>query len=564
MRIGTKLKLMSGVVTLLSIITIASIFMLEISFREQREAVARKEEFKQLGEQLMASFLYMTDEARQYAIFGDETHLANYMREKNETKTSERVIKRLTELHAPQAELELIKQAIAHSQEMVAQEEEAFKAVSSKDLPKARLLMYGSSYTNKQKVVLDPIRQFQDQMNKRAQNEAEAAIRKFELISYFSTAITFILIVSVLVTFFLLYRRVTKPLARLTDIANEVAKGNLQVEQLASKGKDEIAQLSSAVNGMVLHLRQLLVQVSETTEQVAAASQELAASIEQTTRSTNRIALSIQDVARGAETQVQGAEKGVDTIRELTNGIQRVAETTELVTEASVLTAKEAEHGNEAIQQAVGQINLIYESVRDLGSVVRVLGERSNEIGQIVEAINTIAAQTNLLALNAAIEAARAGEHGRGFAVVADEVRKLAEQSQESAGRITSLIQVIQADTLRAMEVMEAGSKEVEAGIRVVRTAGDAFQRILQAAQRVAEQVREVSTASAEMRAGSHMVSAAVEEMTHIATATENHSRMVAVASEEQLAAMQEIAATADSLSQMAQNLNDAIKKFAI
>ncbi|NGQ96841.1 HAMP domain-containing protein [Brevibacillus sp. SYP-B805] len=564
MRIATRLKLTSGLVALLSILTIGSIFLLDVSFREQRNAVVRKEEFKRLGDELMASVVYLTEEARQYSIFGEQEHYANYQREKNETKTSERVIKRLTELNAPQEEIDLLKQAIAHLKEVEAQEEEAFRAVQEKNLPSARLLVFGSLYKEKQKRVLDPIKQFQETINQRAESEADAAIRRFELISYVTAGITMLLIGCVLTTFFLLYRKVTKPLSGITDVANQVASGNLRVAQLDSRGNDEIAQLSQAVNGMVVNLRQLLEQVSVTTEQVAASAEELSASMEQTTDTTNQIACSIQEVARGAETQRIGAEKGVHTMQELSNGIQRVAETAAVVAEASELTAREAEQGNEAIQQAVGQIKLIHDAVSDLASVIRVLGERSQEIGLIVEAINSISAQTNLLALNAAIEAARAGEHGRGFAVVADEVRKLAEQSQESAGRITALIAIIQADTTRAVEVMDTGSREVETGMRVVEKAGAAFDRILQAAQRAAAQVQEVSAAASQMSAGSRQVTAAVDEMMQIAVATEENARMVAAASEEQLAAMEEIAGTADSLSRMAQDLNDAIKKFAV
>ncbi|MFY0542577.1 methyl-accepting chemotaxis protein [Brevibacillus sp. H7] len=564
MKLSSLLKMMSAVVIVLSLITMASIFMLRLSFNEQREAVARQAEFKQLGLDLVNASLYLTNEAREYSIFGEVVHFDNYQREVTETKTREKVLQRLAELNAPKEELDLIKQAIANSNELAAQEEEAFAAVKAKDLPKARLLMFGSTYQAKQKFVMDPIMMFQEKMNARVKSEADAAIQQFHLIQWIASTLVFVLITLILCTFYLLHRKVTKPLQLVTEVANQVAEGNLQVAVPEIKKKDEIGILAAAVNQMVVNLRQVIEQVTLSTEQVAASSQQLSASIEQSTATTTQIAKTMQEVALGAEAQVQGAEAGAASLKELAEGIQRVAETSSVVSDVSRQTAKEAAEGNESIERAVRQIGLISHSVNDLAAVVKVLDERSEEIGQIVEVINSISAQTNLLALNAAIEAARAGEQGRGFAVVADEVRKLAEQSQASASQIAGLIHDIQVDTARAMEVMAEGTKEVEVGRDVVEEAGQAFRRILEAAQQAAAQIQEVSAASVQMTAGSQQAATAVEEMTRIAAQSADHSRMVSGASEEQLATMQQLSATAESLSHMAQELSDAIKTFKL
>ena len=154
--------------------------------------------------------------------------------------------------------------------------------------------------------------------------------------------------------------------------------------------------------------------------------------------------------------------------------------------------------GNQAIQAAVLQMNAIHDSIRELSGVVEGLGNHSQAIGQIIEVITGIANQTNLLALNAAIEAARAGEHGRGFAVVADEVRKLAEQSSRSAEQISQLINTIQSDTKHAMNSMEAGTREVQQGILVVHEAGETFGQIQMSIGTVSDQVHDVSAAAQE------------------------------------------------------------------
>ncbi len=564
MKLSTMLKGMGAVVIVLSIITMASVFMLRQSFNEQREAVARQAEFRQLGLELMNASIYLTNEAQKYTIFGEMIHLDNYNREAKETKTREKVLERLRELKAPQDELELIKQAIDRSNELARQEQEAFEAVAARDLPKARLLMFGSTYQAKQKMVMDPIMQFQEKMNTRAKSEADAAIRKFHVNEWIANALILILIVLVLCTFLMLSRKVIKPLQRVTAVANQVAEGNLQVAALESKNHDEISILSEAVNKMVHNLRHVIERVAQSGEQVAASSQQLSASIEQSAATTTQIARTMQEMAQGADSQARGAEAGAESLTELAAGIQRVAETSSVVSEVSQQTAREAEQGNESIERAVQQIGFISHSVQNLTSVVQILAERSEEIGQIVEVINSISAQTNLLALNAAIEAARAGEHGRGFAVVADEVRKLAEQSQASARQIAELIHHIQTDTARAMAVMTEGTKEVEAGRSVVEEAGLAFRRILKAAQQAAAQIQEVSAASVQMTVGSQQAASAVQEMTQIAVRTADHSRMVCGMSEDQLATMQELSATAESLSDMAQELSDTIKKFTL
>jgi methyl-accepting chemotaxis protein len=206
----------------------------------------------------------------------------------------------------------------------------------------------------------------------------------------------------------------------------------------------------------------------------------------------------------------------------------------------------------------------ISNTVNDLAKVIKGLGDRSQEIGQIVEVITGIAQQTNLLALNAAIEAARAGEHGRGFAVVADEVRKLAEQSAESAQQITNLIGTIQADTSTAVNVMDSTIQEVSSGIGVVNTAGEAFNRIENLINTVAKQIQEVSAASQQMSVGAMQVVKAIDEISDVSEKTAAGTQNVSAAAQEQLASMEEISASSSSLSKMATELQTLVSRFKV
>ncbi|MFZ0444020.1 MAG: methyl-accepting chemotaxis protein [Bacillus sp. (in: firmicutes)] len=360
-------------------------------------------------------------------------------------------------------------------------------------------------------------------------------------------------------------RGIVRPILTINGQLNEIAEGEGDLtKELSVKSQDEIGDLASSFNKMLSNLRSMIQQISFTSEQVAASSEELTASTEQTMQATNQIATSIQEVAIGAETLGKGTNQSSRAIQEMTMNIQQVSERTATVSEAAMETSKEANLGNESLQKVITQMNNINVSVDDTASVIKQLEERTGEIGKITEVITGIADQTNLLALNAAIEAARAGEHGKGFAVVADEVRKLAEQSKVSADQIADLINQIQGDTAHAVKVMEKGTQSVEFGMEVVHKTGEGFQKILKSIEQVAGQIQEVSAVSEEIVASAEEVNASIEEMASIAQASASNTLNVASASEEQSASMEEISSASSSLAKMAEDLQILVNKFKI
>ncbi|MFK2825125.1 methyl-accepting chemotaxis protein [Bacillus sp. B190/17] len=360
-------------------------------------------------------------------------------------------------------------------------------------------------------------------------------------------------------------RSIVRPILDINKQLAEIAEGEGDLtKELSIKSRDEVGELAGSFNKMINNLREMIRQISLTSEQMAASSEELTASAEQTTQATNQIATSIQKVSIGAENQGHGAMESSRAMQDITIHIQQVAETAATVSEAATETSKEASLGNESLQQVTKQMNHISMSVEEAANVIKRLGEHSQQIGRITEIITGIADQTNLLALNAAIEAARAGEHGKGFAVVADEVRKLAEQSKESADQIAGFIGKIQEDTLQAVDVMDKGSQEVAMGTDIVYKTGEGIQKILSSVEQVASQVQEVSAISEEIAAGAEQVNASIEEMAGIAKSSASNTQNVASASEEQLASMEEIASSASSLSKMAEELQILVGQFKV
>ncbi|MED4586406.1 methyl-accepting chemotaxis protein [Brevibacillus choshinensis] len=361
----------------------------------------------------------------------------------------------------------------------------------------------------------------------------------------------------------LLVRTIVLPLYRVNSQLRAIADGEGDLTQeLTVKSKDEIGMLAASFNQMLRNLRELILQVRSHAEQVAASAEQLTASSEQTSKATEQIAETVQEMAAGSEHQAQNVEASHIEVEGMATGIGQIAARAENVSATAIRTSDLATDGNHAIQLVVTQMDGMGEAMESLSRRVSGLGERSEEIGQIVDVITGIAAQTNLLALNAAIEAARAGEHGRGFAVVADEVRKLAEQASTSAGKITQLIEVIQHETQEAIVSVEKSSQQTALCMDGVAQAGDAFAHIRDAVVRVAAEVQDVSAASRTLTDSTEKVA---ESMRVIASVTQQgvaRTLDVSAATEEQLASMEEIHTSAASLAHLAEELEKLMGRF--
>ncbi|MFY9189465.1 MAG: methyl-accepting chemotaxis protein [bacterium] len=361
----------------------------------------------------------------------------------------------------------------------------------------------------------------------------------------------------------ILAKQSVRSLKGLATAADRISAGDLTT-QVQAKGRDEVAHLARSFQVMVGELGKIIAGVRESVLTVSHHAEQLSTSAEETTRATEQIASSIQEVAEGAGQQVQETADMAAVVEQMAAAMDQIANNAQLVALSSQESAVLAEQGSVAIKDVIAQNNVVSQSMVRLSQLITELGQRSAEIGQIVEVITGIADQTNLLALNAAIEAARAGEQGKGFAVVADEVRKLAEQAAQAAKQIALLVDRTQHDTERAIETMKAGSTEVASGSQLLESAQAILEKIFAAVGQVAEQIQEVSAASEEMAANTDRVVGGAKNISVIAESTSAGTENIAAATQEQTATMEEIAAAAQMLTELAYNLEQAVARFKL
>lgn len=372
--------------------------------------------------------------------------------------------------------------------------------------------------------------------------EKRVGIRVDDALSSASSATTLMYILGLaclvlsLTTAFVITSGITTPLKKCVEIADRIADGDMTVSIETGSGRCETTQLMNAMSNMAIKIRNAIGRVSQAAGEVSTAVTELHSTAQNMVRGTDEVSSQASTVATAGE--------------EMASTSQDIASNCNSAAESSRHANQLATSGADIVQGTVDGMARIAERVRATAENVENLGSRSNEIGAIVGTIEDIADQTNLLALNAAIEAARAGEQGRGFAVVADEVRALAERTTRATKEIGSMIKAIQAETKQAVASMEVGVSEVERGTEEASKSGGALQEILSQINEVTNQINQIATAAEEQSSTSREIS--------------NNMHMITQVVQETAIGTHATANSADQLASLAADLKSLVGQFKL
>ncbi|MEK4384642.1 methyl-accepting chemotaxis protein [Solibacillus sp. FSL W7-1464] len=398
-----------------------------------------------------------------------------------------------------------------------------------------------------------------DEMEKTLQQHSDN-LKQTMMIIFIALSIIFIVALLLFVSLFLAIRQSIQLLEAGTT---KVASGDLNVK-VTLNTNDEMKNVETAFNSMTVQLNELVREITTSAEHVASSSEELNASAEEATAAVEHTTTAVNQMMTDTEIQEVRLNESAQAMDEMVTGIERIAENSVRISALTNETTGFANDGNTTVEKALQQMDIIKQTVGESSGKINELNKQSTKIDSIVRVITDIADQTNLLALNAAIEAARAGEHGKGFAVVADEVRKLAEESRSSAKQIAELIETIQIDTTDSVKMMSLVTDNVDVGIKVTEETAYKFGHILTSMQTLNPQMEEISATATEFSAQAEQVASAMQHLLEMAKQTSDATAEIASTSEEQLAIMEEVSSSSNSLSEIAESLQGLVMRFKL
>lgn len=550
-----------ALICLLLILSILSFLQFKMAKKDIEEALNHRIVQMQLTEKIQQQIASQGLFLRSYILNGkDETAKANLERYE---KLLPQTTKELTSIVRSDYTKDIMEQVSALQNDLLASSEKAIQAFTNgnTDLALSYINNDVTKYNKEIYALTKELLEYHEEQLQKVEQNVNLTVSRAIIIS-----IT-LLIISVIVGLYFMNfvkNAIVQPLRQVIEAADALSQGDLTIAQLDYRSKDEIGILAAAVNTLKQNLSKLIGSVQDSSMHLSAASEELSASTEEVTATSSEIAHRVKETTSHLTSSASAAQQNTIAMDETATGVQRIAEATQYLHHNALNMTQLAHTGGTTILTAKEQMDTISGTTTRIADLTKKLSKQSEAIGQITKVITAITEQTNLLALNAAIEAARAGEHGKGFAVVADEVRKLAEESKQSASQIVAITNEIQMDTRNVGDAVMEGLASVQDGVAKIYEAGDAFEAISSSVQDFTDQIEDISATSEQISAGAQEVAASITEIASGADISANNAQIIAHAVDEQVATMQQVNAVAEELSDNAQQLQALLHQFRL
>jgi methyl-accepting chemotaxis protein len=500
-KLSLKMKLGLGFGTLLSVMTVVGGIGFYSTFRigTATEAIQVNDKKNLLVQTMETALEKQTTGVRGFLLAGKEDLLKHDQDGQQEFKQNAEELQKLLVTDKGKKLFADITRSFEAWREIANRQVELRRAGKTKE---AEGLAFSSDTAQLRNNIRDSITELQELIAKLASEAAAqgSSIESSTRMMILSFAVCGF-IMGILIAFFIV-RSITGGMARMVTLIQQIAANNLAVEDMQIVSEDEIGSAGKALNKMKNSLREMIQSIASTAEHVASASEEISSSATQQ--------------AQGSETQKDQTSQVATAMQEMSSTVLQVSDNSNKAAEAARKAADTAKHGGSIVEETLTKMRRIAESVGGTAKKMEELGKSSDQIGRIIGVIDDIADQTNLLALNAAIEAARAGEQGRGFAVVADEVRKLAERTTTATKEIAQMIKNIQDETKIAVTAMEAGTKQVEEGVTSTATAGDSLRQIIDMSNQVGEMITHIATAATEQSSATEQVNNNMDQIAQL------------------------------------------------
>ena len=359
-------------------------------------------------------------------------------------------------------------------------------------------------------------------------------------------------------------KTIAGPVSRVTQRMEAMAEGDISLEPFNSERQDEVGTLSHAIDNLTAKMKAILSSIHHVSENVAAHSEELAQSANEVKYGSNQTATTMHEISEGTDTQARRATNLAEMIVEYKRGVQLASDEGKSLFTISGNVKQLTESGQGKMVETSAQMQSIDQIVHDAVQKVESLNNQTYQITNLVSVINDIANQTNLLALNAAIEAARAGEHGKGFAVVADEVRKLAEQVQYSVSDISTIVDTIQNETSTVTSTLHSGYEEVRKGATQMNETAETFSEISIAVEHMIGNIESISKSLNEIEYKTSEINETIEEIAAVTEQSAAGIQQTSATVQETTSTMEEMANSTEQLAEMAVKLNDEVQQFKL